>query len=503
MRKISFALALIFSFFVVCNVHASTYTDTINEHGMWIPNEFVNKTKNGSTKYQQMTLIVRNSDGRFLYCIEPGKSIDENNTFIGYDEYQSSYANLTEEQWDRINLLAYYGYGYLGHEDIKWYVITQFMIWQTNNLGYDIYFTDRLNGNRIIKYESFSDIQKPSFEKDFVGILLGDEYTFIDNNNVLNEYGISNNQNLELFTFNNELHLKNNDETVENGIVEFIKTSTRFSNLPIVYIDNKSQNLLLPGKLDNVTYKLIFYTIYGSVNVKKEDSEGMVRNQSSLEGATYALYDSNYNLLEIKTTDDNGEIHFETKLGKGEYFFKEIEPSKGYTLDENEYHFDNNRNDYRHDWTVREKVITEDFEITKYIKDENTLMPESNIEFGIYDNNDNLIRIYNTNSNGIIHFSLDYGKYTLRQHSGYPGYEQINDYSFEIKENNKYNKLIFIDNKIKNEEDLKEELEPEEITEVEEPKEIEEIKNEETFEEQQEECEDTAIEEVESIEEVE
>ena len=460
MRKISFALALIFSFFVACNVHALTYTDTINEHGMWIPNEFVNKTKSGSTKYQQMTLIVRNSDGRFLYCIEPGKSINENNTFTGYDEYQSSYANLTEEQWNRINLLAYYGYGYQGHKDIKWYVITQFMIWQTNNLGYDIYFTNKLNGNRITKYEEemqeLEDLisnhyKTPLFENGLVGLLLGDDYTFIDDNNVLNEYGIVNNQNIELYTFDNELHLKNSDVNIENGSIEFKKISDRFTNLPTVYLDNESQNLLLPGNLDNVDYTLFFYTMYGSLHMYKVDSEWMYRKQASLENAVYGLYDSNYNLLEEKSTSENGEIYFDSRLKKGEYLFKEISPSEGYLLDENEYHFNVTRDDYNHNWNVGEQVIKENFEITKYADDTNNsiIIPESGSEFGLYDNENNLINIYTTNNDGNMYFSLDYGEYTLKQHTFYPGYEKMKDYHFKVKENDKYNKLIFIDNIIR------------------------------------------------------
>ena len=45
---------------------------------------------------------------------------------------------------ERISLLAYYGYGYEGHSDQKWYAITQVMIWRTTNPESDIYFTDTL-----------------------------------------------------------------------------------------------------------------------------------------------------------------------------------------------------------------------------------------------------------------------------------------------------------------------------------------------------------------------
>ena len=191
LKKISCFLVFIILFYV-SNVNAKVYYDKINEHGMWISNEFVNKSKDGKTKYQQMTLIVRKSDNRFLYCIEPGKSIDENKLVTGYDTDLEFHANLTSLQRDRIQLLAYYGYGYKNHTDIKWYVITQFMIWQTNNLGYDIYFTDKLNGNRIDKYvEEMKELDNlvnshytiPKFENSKLKAFVNLEEEFTEKNN--------------------------------------------------------------------------------------------------------------------------------------------------------------------------------------------------------------------------------------------------------------------------------------------------------------------------------
>ena len=57
LKKISCFLVFIILFYV-SNVNAQVYYDKINEHGMWISNEFVNKSKDGKTRYQQMTLIL-------------------------------------------------------------------------------------------------------------------------------------------------------------------------------------------------------------------------------------------------------------------------------------------------------------------------------------------------------------------------------------------------------------------------------------------------------------
>ena len=82
----------------------------------------------------------------------------KNLNYSGSDTNQAYFANITEEEWNKVLLISYYGYGYINnnvnHTDLKWYTITQFMIWQVIPHGYDIYFTDKLNGKKITKYTS-------------------------------------------------------------------------------------------------------------------------------------------------------------------------------------------------------------------------------------------------------------------------------------------------------------------------------------------------------------
>ena len=113
-------------------VQAKTYNDTFNEKSQYIKGDYILKVKGSTRKYQQMTVITRNSDNQFVYCIEPGTPIASGSTiYQGQDFNQSYIANITNEQWRRISLLAYYGYGYANHTDIKWYSVTQVLIWQS------------------------------------------------------------------------------------------------------------------------------------------------------------------------------------------------------------------------------------------------------------------------------------------------------------------------------------------------------------------------------------
>ena len=136
-------------------VNAETYTGQAIWPSEFISNIYVKKVKpNGYAKYQQMQFIRRSEDNKFVYCLQPYVDIDNNLPY--YEVARSDYArvlNMTEEQWDRISLLAYYGYQYnengYDHTAKKWYAITQVMIWRTTNPESNIYFTDKLNGNKI------------------------------------------------------------------------------------------------------------------------------------------------------------------------------------------------------------------------------------------------------------------------------------------------------------------------------------------------------------------
>ncbi len=54
--------------------------------------------------------------------------------------------------------------------------------------------------------------------------------------------------------------------------------------------------------------------------------------QKTLKDATFALYDSKKQLIEKKTSGDNGKINFQD-LKPGSYYYKEIKAPKGYELD--------------------------------------------------------------------------------------------------------------------------------------------------------------------------
>lgn len=67
-----------------------------------------------------------------IYCIQPDVGMYGPLTgYINYDDISKiPYSNLTNEQWENIKLIAYFGYGYGNHTSDVWYGITQCMIWE-------------------------------------------------------------------------------------------------------------------------------------------------------------------------------------------------------------------------------------------------------------------------------------------------------------------------------------------------------------------------------------
>ena len=94
---------------------------------------------------------------------------------------------------------------------------------------------------------------------------------------------------------------------------------------------------------------------------------------------------------------------------------------------------------------VYEKVISKSYDITKVYACNKTgiMIPEQNVEFGIYDKSNKLVLKKTTDKDGKIYFTLPYGSYTLRQLTTTKGYEKIEDYNFEIKDvGEKVNKIF-------------------------------------------------------------
>ena len=143
---------------------------------------------------------------------------------------------------------------------------------------------------------------------------------------------------------------------------------------------------------DGKTYEISISNtrVKGTVTISKEDSitGKQVQGEGSLSGAIYGIYartpiyDPADNSMIYNTDVKVGELKTNSEanatmsnLYLGQYYIKEISASKGYTLDETKYNFDltyqtQNVEIVTKNVTVKERVISQAFEIIKISSDE-------------------------------------------------------------------------------------------------------------------------------------
>ena len=445
-----FGILFLLSIFSVQSVHAEQYTGQAIWPSEWISNIYIKKVKpDGYTKYQQAKFIRRSEDNQFVYCLQPYTDIDNNLPY--YDVIREDYARVlgfSEEQWERISLLAYYGYQYnqngYDHSDQKWYAITQVMIWKTTNPESDIYFTDTLNGNRVSKFDGeMAELESlvsnhykiPSFENGIV-LPIGQTKNLNDSNGVLGNYKITGTENVTASINGNTLSVTAN--SIGEGKVTFEKKATKYEIPPIVYFSDHSQNVFRVGNYDPVRTKFTLKVIGGRVSPAKIDVEtrnNIPQGEAKLGGAVYGIYKVDGTRIGQVVTNEDGKNTSDYLPEIGRFYLLEEQASEGYLLDSNKYYFEITEDNLNPTVQVFEQVIKRDFEFTKvYASAETQIMePEVGIKFGVYNNKGELVKEITTDNQGVFRFTLPYGHYTVKQLTSTKGHEKIGDFNIEVK----------------------------------------------------------------------
>ncbi|MBR6690730.1 MAG: Cys-Gln thioester bond-forming surface protein [Bacilli bacterium] len=440
MKKLIFIFLLLFIFISDTKALSKFYL------GEKIPDMYV-ETISEKNIHNGIPFILRRDDGEFVYCLNQQDKINTYNYYNEYN-YNNEIFNLTEEQLNKINLIAYYGYQYLNHTDLKWYGVTQFLIWK--NLNYkDIYFTD-IDGNKINAYEEeIKEIEElvqkhyelPSFSNKSFDYSIDSQYEIIDTNEVIDNYEIKFSD-IDAYIKNNKVYIS----TKEEGIYEivFVRKIPIQRNYMLYSLEG-SQSLLYPGQVNDVEFKIIINVSSGSITINKIDSENIKREFATLEGAFYRISDANGFTTTVKTDENGVAILNKIPWGKS-YSIMEIEPSKGYNLDNRSYFISLNKNKKDYVINLREKVIKGNLIINKYYGEEGNYSLEDGAVFEIYDINDNLIGTYET-KNGTIDITLDYGEYYIIQKNGMDAYELSEKKYISILEEKDYVIDLFTDKK--------------------------------------------------------
>ena len=366
--------------FNIINVNAETYKNDFVYGDNTETKIYINKKQsNGYTKWKRSSTIVQRSTGKIVYCLEPMVDIIEGEIYnITNDDYLAV-ANLTEDQYDRIKLLAYYGYGYGNHTALDWVSVTQVLIWRTVRPDLDIYFSwnsnaqnrdDSIFADKISELNNLvaSHYNRPSFDTNTINTTIGKTEIVTDKNNVLHLYKIKSQGDVSATISENNLMI--NTTNVGECVITLEKVSNRFGADPLIFYATDSQNVYLPGDLKPVVTKLNIKVLGGKVKINKLDFEtedNTPQGAATLEGATYGIYTDSGDKVSTITTDSNGQATSDYLPTLGNFYLKEESASNGYELDTRKYNFSISEDDLNPEINVYEKVIKLTYNLTKVI----------------------------------------------------------------------------------------------------------------------------------------
>lgn len=398
--------------------------------GEYIDGIYMNKQKTeiSAIYYQKARFFRQVGTNQFAYCIDPFIFFTEGSTY----EETINPNNLTQQQKERITEIAYFGYGYHNHTDKKWYAITQFMIWQTADPTANFYFTDGLNGPRIEAYtQEMNEINTLITNYHKSTSLLNKTYTIVegetifleDTNNIISTYSIDNPN----FRIEGNKLIGDN-LTKGEYTINLLKQENHYNKPILFYQALDSQALMQTGDIPNKTEQLkvnVINTLIEITKIDKDTQSIIASGDGSLIGAIYGLFNQHDEKIAEITINENSKGIIKN-IPFGTYYLQEIVPPKGYQLDTKKYEITISEENPNQQLILENEIIKKKVIIYKTY-DETNKIPEKNINFLIFDKDNNLITTITTDEFGKAEIILPYGEYKIVQENTTEGYQKVED----------------------------------------------------------------------------
>lgn len=432
-NKIYFLITLIA---IIMSLNINVYAKEKGFYeGEYIDNIYMNKimSNDPSTIYYQKARFFRDKEtNEFVYCIEPQAFFNENSN------YSEVTPPLNDINIQMIKAYAYYGYNYPGHEDKKWYAITQLLIWQAADPTGKFYFTNGLNGNRIDIYQNEINELKNLVNKHYTRPNLTELPRTIEEKNYIEVNDLNSvisNYNTNIGTIEgNKLILKDLKEGTYNIVLT--RVSNKYNKDIKIYESINSQNLITQGNLEDIVASKKIYVKKTNLTINKIDentNSNKTTGEAKIEGTIIEISNSNSIIKKIKL-DDTGTYSIDN-LPFGKYKIKETTPGEGYNIDDSEYEITIDYNTPNAIVEIKNKVIEQNITIHKTYGDEKELLDEENISFDIYNSNNELVDTITTDSKGIANIILPYGNYYIKQVNTKEGYKYVDPIELNVNTN--------------------------------------------------------------------
>lgn len=389
-----------------------------------------------------------------VFCIEPMQLFTEG---LDYHEDTAKWDELSEPTRQAIWEISYYGYSYPGHQTEKYYTATQCMIWQVvSGTWYQPY---ELDGTTIYDISGeMAEINRlrsqpqgrPSFNNQTVKMGLNSPVTLTDTKGTLGNYSITNANGINASVDGNNLTVAITSENYDKSITFSRNFSARDVN--VIYGSAGYQRVIwLASRRDpSPDFKLNFELRYADIEVEKQDVETGDKTQgdATFNGATFAIKDTNGNILETITT--NGSKVKSKKYPVGTTLnVCEVTSPEGYLANsscntvELKYSGDNTPSTFS--TTVKDQAIKGRIEIAKTVdKDKyglfqsNVQKPGKGFKFDIIlKSTGKVVSTLTTDEDGrAISDYLPYGTYIVKEHET-TGYDTLKPFEVKIDKDQK------------------------------------------------------------------
>lgn len=265
-----------------------------------MPNIYIYMDRGDKKVYRQFRMIYKENTNELVYCVEPGATLSKT-IYEEVTSYDPKF-KFSPDKWERFKKIAYFGYGYKNHTDLKWYAITQYIIWlEYMPSNWEMYFVDK-NHHKLENLfkneidEIYNLVNNSKYEPDinlYYDFNYNDDYLIKDNNNLLNRYisdlGIIKNNTLDL---NNSLIPGINE--VNLSLLNYQKSS--------YYYNPDGQNILTRG--DVLLPDINFYVSVNAGKLKINECDEKT-NEFLKIGATYEILDQDSEVIDTIDCKNN------------------------------------------------------------------------------------------------------------------------------------------------------------------------------------------------------
>ncbi len=435
MKYLKYFLTLVVVALVIVTSNVYAQSDSFYE-GELVEGAYLKKFRSGQTvgKYEQMRIFRRSSDNQAAYCIELWSQLNPGQQMDSYTDNYAFHAGISNDVWERIQLIAYYGYEYKDHTSTNWYAASQFLIWKTLEPSSTIYFTDTLNGNQVEKFEEeMREIERlimkhkmlPEFANKTHSIDAFIHQYFFDSNKVMDDFTVTTN---DPVTYQQGSNHSINITMDYVGTATFQLTREDTTRQTLLYVSPSTQNLIVRGNFPKITAE--FKVKVETRKIDKDTQESIPQGDASFLGTTYEIYTKNHKFKKIIEIKDDQPVVVEG-IPYGTYFIKEIKSGEGYQVDPKEYTVSMHSPEViitREDTVYQGKI-----KLQKFYELGSSLKEEVGAEFEIYNSKNQLINKIKTDLLGQTEITLPYGTYRFHQTSGKDGYRFIEDFTVTIK----------------------------------------------------------------------